>query len=441
MTIISFANYLGDIVFSLFYFKRKDNSSFSWFRRGAGLACLLLTIVLYTSGVFPILGGTLQRFLVRAVLVFGFVCLSFPINLTPAFYISLFWSTLQLLVQSLFFAPYTYHFFMGTAVISGNKVVDMLFCTIVTLLVKAVFFLTFNRITPMNGVSPVQVLDIAVLAPISAVAIYTRELAVPLTDPSIQMASELSNYYITLTLALVVTMGFMEYNRRARNMNAILQLQQQETDALLASIKSYRENAQAISALRHDLQNHMISLRLLLNEGKVSEVGEYIDSLLKKGTAAHKQFFTGNDLVDGILSVKFSDEVIESTDISVKLDLSSVGFILNEDLCVIFGNVIDNALEACSHLKQGEKPRIKISGGVAANMLLLRFENTAQSVPVLINGLPFTIKAEKTLHGFGLRNVENVLRKYDGSMNIIQDEPGMFVLTMAIPRHGGSVVV
>lgn len=433
MTIISFVNFLGDILFALFYFRKKDNSSFSVFRRAAGLVCLLLTIVLYTSGIIPFLGGTLQRFLVRAILLFCFILLSFPIQPISAIYLTIFWSTLQLLVQSFFFAPYTYAVFSGTAVITHMPLMDMLICTLLTLMVKAVFFLTFTKITPMEGVSPVQAPDVAVLAMISSVAIYTRELAIPLTDPSIQMASELSNYFLTLTLALIVALGFMEYTRRARNTQAVLELQRQETDALLASIKSYRENAQEVSALRHDMRNHMISMRLLLNDGKNEEVGEYIDSLLKKGTAVHKQFFTGNDLVDGILSVKFSDEVTAVTDISVKLDLRSAGFISNEDLCVLFGNVIDNALEACAGLKNDQKPWIKISGGVSANLLLLRFENSAGKVPILVNGLPVTVKSDKSLHGFGLRNVESILRKYDGSMNIVQDTPGAFVLTMAIP--------
>lgn len=434
MTIISTSNYLTDLLFTLLYFRRQDNAAVPWWRKALGLGCLVLTMILYPAGIFPFLSGMLQRFLIRIVLVLLFVCFCIPLKFSTAVYAVGYWCTVHLLVQSLFFAPYTYSLFNGTAGFTGDSAKDVLICIALTFLVKCVIFLLFNHVTPLMHISPVQMPDLVPVGLVAAVALYGRELVIPLSHAAVTTGIELSEYYLILQLTLLALLGYMEYTRRFRRENAVMQLQKQEADALLKGIQNQNTNVQAISALRHDLRNHLITLQLLLAEEKQDEANRYISSLLEKTLPLKKTYSTGSDLVDGLLSVKLDAGSIQGIDVAVSLDIRDGSFLSNFDLCILFGNVIDNALEACAALSPEEHPHIHISGGKSANTLLLRFENTCKrKTAILVNGLPLTAKTDAQLHGYGLRNVNAVLKKYDGHLSICQDAPGVFVLTMLIP--------
>lgn len=433
MSAVSVANYFIDLLFALLYFQRQDNADFPWWKKLAGLCCLLLTLVLYPTGVFPFLSGTVQRFFLRILLTLMFVYISVPLKWISAVYGVCYWCTVHLLAQSLFFLPHTYALFNGTAVFTGNAASDWFICIFLTLLVKLAVFLPFTRLTPLVNISPVQPADLLPVGLVAAAAIYGRELAVPLVQAGTAAPISSGAYYLILQLALLILLGYMERSRRARQEHAVTQLQKQEAEALLRGVQNQNANAQVISALRHDLKNHLLTIQLLLSEGKPEEADQYIATLLEKTAPIRKTYNTGSELVNGLLSVKLDETHCRGLDVSVNLDMRSGSFLSNYDLCVLFGNVIDNALEACRELSPEEHPYFRISGGQSANVLLLRFENSCKTAAVLVNGLPLTAKADARLHGFGLRNVSMILKKYDGNLSITQEHPGEFVLTMLIP--------
>ena len=429
MTLVSFFNFIGDLLFTLIYFRRRDNGG-SPPRRVAGLFCLLLTVVLYPSGLFPFLAGTVQRYLIRAVLTALFAYLSLSIHWFSALYAALYWSTVQLLIQSLFFSPRTYPVFTGLAVFTGQAHLDVALCVLLTLAVKGLFALLCDRLTPVRGISPLQTVDLLPEVLIAALAIYTRELAIPLTLLADTTERALSNYYLILQLVLFLLLLFMEFMRRFRNDSAVALIQKQEAEALLQNIQNQNENARAISALRHDLKNHLLSLSLLIRDGRGEEALSYLDSL--SGSIVQGQIIpaTGNDLVDGLFSLKLTPAVREKTQVQIKLDLRQSDFLSNTDLCILFGNLLDNALEAC---QRAEHPSLSIGGGVSANMLLLHFENTCKHSPVLVDGLPVTEKKNTLLHGHGLRNVRGVVEKYGGNLSIAWDKRETFMVDILIP--------
>ena len=97
------------------------------------------------------------------------------------------------------------------------------------------------------------------------------------------------------------------------------------------------------------------------------------------------------------------------------------------------GNVLDNAIEACIKLPSSSERFININGGLSANFLLIRVENSCADGVPFSNGLPHTKKADTFLHGFGLRNIQQVLNRYNGNLTIAAEEDGRFVSTMLIP--------
>ena len=141
---------------------------------------------------------------------------------------------------------------------------------------------------------------------------------------------------------------------------------------------------EAIRSIRHDLKNHMSTLRFL------AENHEY--------------------------DISFD----------LKLDFSKGNFISDFDLCVIWGNLLDNAIESCIKLPS-ENRCIEIKGGVSANFILVRISNDFNGTLVMQNGLPSTTKKDSVSHGFGLRNIEKTIKKYDGTITASTENGKKFI--------------
>lgn len=109
------------------------------------------------------------------------------------------------------------------------------------------------------------------------------------------------------------------------------------------------------------------------------------------------------------------------------------------DLCIIFGNLLDNALEACERMS-GEGRFIHVQAGMAKTYFLLEIKNSTD--PTVSCGVSFgaaekrragvTHKGSTIEHGIGLQNVSDVVNQYNGSMNI-EAEDGTFMVAILLP--------
>lgn len=183
-----------------------------------------------------------------------------------------------------------------------------------------------------------------------------------------------------------------------------------QTQAALRSLaqaaqaqKTYITEAQMryeqTKAFRHDIANHLSVLDGLLNSEKLDESKAYLQKLKTTSTSLSFPYQTGNPVVDILLSEKLglAKEIIAE----VSLLLPRPCGIDDFDLCVIFANALDNAINACRSI-EGAKS-IRISGERQGDFYMLAFENTCSDEP-----LPPA--------GTGLSNIKAVVEKYHGAM-------------------------
>ena len=427
---ISFA---FDILLAMFYFRRRELRPASMARRVLGFALLLCTYVLYPSGLLPVLSNSFVRLIVRVTLTGAYLYLARKISLRTAVYASAYWSTMHLLTHNIFFAPAMYPILNGTFPFTGDPTADLVYCTIVISLATAVSCFIFDRVTPLVDMRPIELGRALFLALIILVGAEVKELTLPLREMGASVPTELSLCYILLMVALLLLLLYHEYYRRQQIGRAAAELQTQAAEALLRSIKAQQESAEDIRRLRHDLKNHMLAVRLLLEQGDSAGADAYISRFLNEATVNAPRYHTGSTLMDGILLYKLGPCAEQGIRTEVTLDFSAGGAISSFDLCVIMGNILDNAVEACARLPEGEEKQILLSGGVSAGCLILRMKNSCADKPVMIDGLPYTIKGNTYAHGYGLRNVERALSRYHGELSISTDEDRLFTLTILIP--------
>lgn len=177
--------------------------------------------------------------------------------------------------------------------------------------------------------------------------------------------------------------------------------------------------------VKHDMANQLLALKGYLNAGDIAGGQAYVDNLLETLDAISPSVHTGNTALDAILSTK--KVLAESRGIAFHLDVQvpeQLG-LAPVDQCIIFGNALDNALEACARAGDDD-PVIALTLRQKGAKLLCKIVNTAPPLTDLT-----THKADKEAHGFGLRNITDTLAKY-GSEPIIEQKDGQFILKFVI---------
>ena len=170
---------------------------------------------------------------------------------------------------------------------------------------------------------------------------------------------------------------------------------------------------------RHDIKNLLIVLHAMINEGENEKASSYIEELQEICSQLKPKFDTGNFMADAILSAKDTRAAQYNTNIVFE------GFIPAEkvkdvDMVVVLSNVLDNAIEACEKL-EGEKT-IHINSILKKKMWVLCTDNPSRDVRIINSKHIQTTKEEKSIHGFGLQNIEKVAEKYNGNMQIHFDK-------------------
>ncbi|WP_054740049.1 ATP-binding protein [Cellulosilyticum ruminicola] len=124
---------------------------------------------------------------------------------------------------------------------------------------------------------------------------------------------------------------------------------------------------------------------------------------------------TGYSVVDAILRQKSMAYDNEQIQLRVNLDLNSCGFIEDKDLCSIFANAIDNAIESCEKINsEGIKKYIYMESQITQDFLVIKIRNSKEHMNKWCNNQLITQKKDKKLHGLGIKNIKRALDRYNG---------------------------
>lgn len=177
--------------------------------------------------------------------------------------------------------------------------------------------------------------------------------------------------------------------------------------------KSLKDNIEEIRGLKHDLRKHMNAVTYLLEQQEWEKLKEYIEAVngaIDKKTT--KIINVNHNFVNAILTGALAGE----EDILLQCEGGIPENIIIEefDLCTIFSNLISNSMEACRQI-EGQK-RIQLRIQAVQNNMYIRMENpVSQEVNTDKLG-KWTSKENKEQHGYGIRNVQMAVEKYDGEI-------------------------
>ena len=167
----------------------------------------------------------------------------------------------------------------------------------------------------------------------------------------------------------------------------------------------------------HDYKNLQIGLTSLLADGDISGALSYLQEHSQYIQPNPGNFKTGNFIADVLLAEK------QKSASSMKAVISFDGLIPNRlitpiDICIILGNTLDNAIEACCALPPDDEKCISILAFVNNGFLFLTIQNPVVTRVPIHNNRISSSKKDKSLHGFGLLSIKQAIQKYNGDLEL-----------------------
>ncbi len=214
--------------------------------------------------------------------------------------------------------------------------------------------------------------------------------------------------FVISSAALIMTFLFMLFR--------ILRLSHRENELLrqMALQKAFAESAITddveLRRFRHDYKNHMIVVHSLLEQGKTDDARRYLAAMQEPVQSALGKIKSGNFVADTLLNhaAQAASQVQATLHFTGSIPADGIR---SDDLCTILSNLLDNAVEACR--KADGDRQIFAQAKTAQGRFLLSVANPAKADAAV--GLR-TTKADSRNHGFGLKNVERVVKKYEGTL-------------------------
>ena len=197
---------------------------------------------------------------------------------------------------------------------------------------------------------------------------------------------------------------------------------------ILEQYELTRENIALINQKCHDLKHQIRALRNATKE----ELEHYLEEIEGQVQIYDAIVKTGNEVLDTILTEKSLYCKERGISVSCVADGSQMSFINMADLYAILGNAMDNAIEAVQKFENPEQRQIDVIIYRKQQFLAINVINPIPEKLMYEDHLPVTTKGDRDYHGFGLKSIKYILKKYDGFMTI-QDEDGMFSLMLLIP--------
>ena len=223
-----------------------------------------------------------------------------------------------------------------------------------------------------------------------------------------------------ILLLLVNYVIFMVYDRmgQAAELQSRNRLYEQQLDLCSHQAVERELHYLELRRMRHDMKNHLSGILGIVNAGQAKEAGNYIQKMLDDGigTGTGEISHTGNIVVDSLVNHKYALALKYGIRFEARVFIPSVLPFQSGHLTIIFGNLLENALEACQKLPQ-EQRYIILEATYIKDILQICIKNSSpEETKKDSSGRYLTTKEDAGWHGIGLASVEQALGGYDGEL-------------------------
>ena len=220
-----------------------------------------------------------------------------------------------------------------------------------------------------------------------------------------------------------LTIAFQQGMAALREEQSALYAEHQQTQAIRVRIHEAEQFYTRIRQLKHEIRGHMSNIKALAGQGEYASLEDYIARMDESISDFELTLQTGNPVTDVIVN----DTRRRSLDLGIRFQVDfhypDPGAYDAFDMGIILQNLLQNAMEACEKVREGER-FIVLTGKRKGRFFLIEVKNSFMGEVVFgQDGLPVTTKKEDIpMHGIGLSNVRREAEKYMGELELKADQ-------------------
>ena len=332
------------------------------------------------------------------------------------------------------FSKFSYHFYSNmndTVLLYSVSFLSKLLYFVI------IYFISHKLSSTRSNIrfSIYEITTLAIIPVISVFVIYTMiyflmnyEIKSPLNYLLI-----LSSFFMLLINILIF--GLFEHIKQKNSEIAELTLQNQRDADSVEYYKAIVSQDEKQKVLIHDIKKHLNAIASLNEQHDSEKIAAYLTHVLGSSELKHSVRVCDNDLLNALLCRY--QKICLTKKIALHIDIRSkcIDFVTYDDLSVLFGNLMDNAVESA---EKTVNPFIELNVFQKENnnMTIITLIDSCRVNPIDKNGnlLP-TKKPNPQFHGFGMRSIENIVKKYNGEMTFYFDDPTKTFHTIIMLRH------
>lgn len=240
----------------------------------------------------------------------------------------------------------------------------------------------------------------------------------------------------SIVVSIILTDYFMLYLMEHFN----YLIQKQYEDAMYREEMHYKEIYYAeaekqnkeVQKLKHDMKNKLHELYYLIERQEMGELSGKLGAMCREVEHIDEKMYSENPIVDSVLRIKLGRAKAEGIQVKTDIRIPKQMQLEHGDIGVLYGNLIDNAVEACMQMSEGER-FVKLENKYQSGKLLLIITNSKNSEK---NRTLKTTKQDDRRHGYGIQSVRRVVEKYNGTVSF--DDKGE-IFEAAVMLYGIEV--
>jgi len=187
-----------------------------------------------------------------------------------------------------------------------------------------------------------------------------------------------------------------------------------QVTAAQVHLETLQDSQQKTLIYRHDMRHHLNMINSYLTDNNQDAAQKYIAEVEKCIEDAVVEKYCNNYSVNLILSSYLDKAKVEGITVETQIDLPEKTALSDMDLCVIFANALENAINACKNIPNPKDRTLKIVCKTKNNKSFIQIINSYEGKVEFVNDMPVSTDKRDNNHGLGTKSIAAVAQKYDG---------------------------
>lgn len=252
------------------------------------------------------------------------------------------------------------------------------------------------------------------------------------------MKNYISDIVVLMVVTGMVVINMAEYYMISEIINSQVKLM--ESDRIRMEMESQKKLYDSISgnyekqkSMAHEYKNHLQCIDTLIDKKEYDRLKEYVSTLCGKFDSVYYVINTNNPVINAVINTKYQEAIDNDILMSLQVDDLLDMVIDDDDMVVILSNLFNNAIEAC---KKCNDRIIRFKAVKENNGITISMENSCEGKLSYHDGQIVSTKTDNSeQHGIGIKNVINIVNKYNGEY-VIKSDDKKFLFLIAIPENG-----